>query len=549
MRLNSPITAMLWENWRLTRVEAAQRMSIGLIAGAGALTVVDDGATTAFWLLLVAHSFIWFSIAKLNGGKFADGYKPGFPFFLLYTRPVPTVMLVGVAMAYDALTCLALYLVSAASLGFVFDQPLPTFSVALIILASHFAYACVQWSTRSRLVQWVGSLPFYLPLFFLLQAKVNSSLEFRFSAAENTFLVLMCVLSFVLTVAGVARQRRGDMVSVVPQQKEGSGSYPEWLVNLLRFPCPTKSATRAQIWFELRSSGLPVLTIGFGVATLIFLLFAISVPVSPVRYAAVSVTFLSLPVVLFGLGVNAFGIRRKQGRRYASAFESTQPYGTAQLAGLKLAVRTICVLIALAAIGVSVWGSSSFIGAWGEWLPSGGKVDAVPGLLELRRKIENAAGGLTEFAGVAMAVVVSIAVAGVVAFQASREALRARFPRVLLIVQWLPAVLGLALVLLTLAIRMGFGPATLVGDVMTATGWIIGVSMALGTIYFLWSGFAKRTLTIGYTCGALGISALLAVTGAMGLGGGDEIGPYWLSMAILMIMILAPWSLGRVRHA
>jgi hypothetical protein len=548
MTLNSPIVAMLWENWRLTRVEAAQRMSLGLLAGATALTVTDDGATMAFWIVLVAHSFIWFSIAKLNGGKFADGYKPGFPFFLLYTRPVSTVMLVSVAMAYDALTCLAMYLASAALLGFVFDKPLPLFSVALVILASHFAYACVQWSTRSRLVQWVGSIPFYLPLFLMLQAKVNSSLEFQFSLAENMFLVLMCVVSFALTVTGVARQRRGDVVSVVPQQKEGTGGYPDWLVNLVRFRCPTSSATRAQIWFELRSSGLPVLAIGLGVAILVFVLFFVSVSIPPARYLAVSVTMFCLPVMLFGLGVNAFGIRRKQGRTYASTFEMTQPFGTAQLAALKLFVRTACLLVALVAIGLSVWGSSSFIGAWDAWVPSGSKVDASPGLLELRRQIGQEFTGLAWPAFTALAAVASILIAGIVAFQATRPALKARYPRALLVVQWLPAAWGLALVLLTLAIRAGLAPAPLVGNLMTATLWIAGAGMVLGTIYFVWSGLTKRTITLGYACGALALSALFAATGVFGLDGGGKIEPYWLALLILMILILAPWSLGRLRH-
>jgi hypothetical protein len=548
MTMRSPIVAMLWENWRLTRVEAAQRMSLGLVAGAGALTLLDDGATVAFWFVLFAHSFIWFSIAKLNGGKFADGYKPGFPFHLLYPRPVSTVMLVGVTMAYDAVTCLALYLASAAVLGFVFGQPLPVFSVALLVLASHFSYACVQWSTRSRLVQWGGSIPLYLPLFIMLQAKVDSSLEFQFSLGENIFLVLMCVVSFVLTVVGVARQRRGDVVSVVPQQKEGSGGYPDWLVNLIRFPCPTSSATRAQMWFELRSSGLPVLAIGLGVATLIFLLFAISVPFSPARYAAVSVTMFCVPVMLLGLGVNAFGIRRKQGRTYASTFEMTQPFGTARLAALKLFVRTACVLVALVAIGLSVWGSSSFIGAWDEWMPSGSKADAVPGLLKLRHRFGEQVEGLAGPTFAALVTIASIIVAGVVALQATRPALRARYPRFLLVVQCLPVVWALALILLTLAIRKGFGPVPLVGDIVTATVWITGAAMVVGTIYFLWSGLAKRTLTIGYASGGLGMSALFVATGVLGLGGGGEIGPYWIALLIFLIMILAPWSLGRVRH-
>jgi hypothetical protein len=547
MTLHSPIVAMLWENWRLTRVEAAQRMGLGLVAAAGALLFADNGATTAFWLLMVAHSFIWFSIAKLNGGKFADGYKPGFPFYLLYTRPVPTALLVGVAMAYDAVTCIAMYLASAALLGFAFGQPLPVFSMALYLAACHCSYACVQWSTRSRVVQWGGSIPLFVPLFLMLQGKAASSLEFVFSPGENAILFLICAMSFGLTVVGVARQRRGDAVAAGPQ-KEGSGGYPDWLVNLLRFQCPTSSATRAQMWFELRSSGLPVLAIGLGVAALIFLLYALSVPFAPARHAAVSVTFLSLPVLLLGLSVNAFGIRQKQGRRYASAFETTQPYGTAQLAGLKLFVRTSCVLGALVAIGVSAWGSSSLIGAWGEWLPNGDAKDAVPGLLDLRRKVEAAVGGLTGFAFAALAVVVSIGVAGMVAWQAAREALRARYPRTVLVVQWLPAVWGLTIILLTLAIRKGLGPTPLVGAIVSATLWISGAAMVLGTIYFLWSGLAKRTMTLRYACGALGLSAIFGVAWSAGLPVGESVGITWFALLLLMIIVLAPWSFGRVRH-
>ena len=48
---------------------------------------------------------------------------------------------------------------------------------------------------------------------------------------------------------------------------------------------------------------------------------------------------------------------RRQGRAYASAFEATQAYGTARLAGLKVLVRSVCVLAALIAVGVSVWAS------------------------------------------------------------------------------------------------------------------------------------------------------------------------------------------------
>ena len=41
------------------------------------------------------------------------------------------------------------------------------------------------------------------------------------------------------------------------------------------------------MWFELKSSGFPALAVGLGVAMLIFLLFAISIPVEVVRPFAV----------------------------------------------------------------------------------------------------------------------------------------------------------------------------------------------------------------------------------------------------------------------
>ena len=543
-----PIAAMLWENWRLTRVEAAQRLALGLVAGAVALSFFDIGATVAFGILVLVHSYIWFSIAKLNGGRFADGYKPGFPLHLLYTRPVPTVVLVGVAMAYDAVSCMALYLVSAAVLGFAFGKPLPLFSVALCLVAYHFAYTCCQWSTRNRVVQWVGLTAFSVPMFFLLYNNVTSPLRVEFSLTANVVMALVCVVAFGLTVAGVARQRRGDAVATVSAPKAASGGYPDWLVSLFRFPCPTSSATKAQLWFEFRSSGLPVLTFGVVVATLLFLLFAISTAFVPLRNFAVPLTLAAAPVLVLLLGNNAFGIRRKQGRIYASPFEMTQPHGSAQLAAIKLLVRTACVLLVLGAIGASWWASSSRLDVWGAWFPDG-KTDALPGLLDMRSKLAGTWRELSGYARFAWAVILSIAVALVVCWKAASEALRARYPRLLLLVQWLPAAWGLVIVLLTVAVRKGFGPVPLVGRISIVTFWITGAAMLLATIYLLWSGFAERALTLRYACGALVISAAFGAAWQAGIPVASVVGVFWWALMILMVSLLAPWSLNRIRHA
>ena len=39
MTMRSPVVAMLWENWRLTRVEAAWKLALGIVGGLAALVV------------------------------------------------------------------------------------------------------------------------------------------------------------------------------------------------------------------------------------------------------------------------------------------------------------------------------------------------------------------------------------------------------------------------------------------------------------------------------------------------------------------------------
>jgi len=548
MNMRSPIVAMLWENWRLTRIEAAIRLAQGIVLGSAAMLWAGAGAPAAFWIIFFTNAFIWFSIAKLNGGRFMDGYKPGFPFYLLYSRPVPTTVFVGVTVAYDALSGVVLYLVSAALVGFAFGHPLPLFTVIPWILVSRLGYTCLQWSTPNRIVQWVGSLVVYPPLFLLLQHRVGSPPQVDLSFTEIAVMTLIGVVSFVLTVVGVARQRRGDFVAVAPRA-ERSGGYPVWLVSLFRFPCPTSSATRAQVWFELKSSGLPVLTIGLAMAVTIFLLYAISIVVEPVRPAAVAAPIMfGLPILLLYLGGNAFGIRRKQGRTYVSAFEATQPYNTAQLASVKLLVRTACVLAALIAVGVSLWVSSSLMSAWTEWIPDGQQADAKPGLLKARQEFGDAIGGMTGYALAVLAVVVPVAIAFVIASLAAFTALRARYSRRVIVAGSLLLFIILALVLLAWATNTGVVPEFLLHAILRTTGWIALATMALATIYLIWSGFADRALTVRYACCALVIPAAIGAARLVDMPATNVAELVLLVLPILTVGFLAPWSLSRVRH-
>jgi len=80
------------------------------------------------------------------------------------------------------------------------------------------------------------------------------------------------------------------------------------------------------------------------------------------------------------------------------------------------------------------------------------------------------------------------------------------------------------------------------------TFWISGAAMVLATIYFAWHGFTERVLTIRYSCTALVISAVFVASWLAGFPAARVVEISWLALLILMIGVLAPWSLNRVRH-
>ena len=280
MTMRSPIVAMLWENWRLTRVEAAQRLALGIVAGSAALLLFDNGATLRSGSYLL-DAFFWSSIAKLNGGRFMDGYKPGFPLYLLYTRPVPTVVVRR--RRHGVRRGLVRGVVSRirGSPGVRLRPAAPVVLRGRVDRGPPSCYTCIQWSTRkqSRSMGWIAA-SIACRCFFLLQDRVESPLQVEFSLAE----IRTDGPDWRRVVRSHGRRRSAAAPRRCRRDRArpaGSGGYPDWLVNLFRFPCPTSSATRAQVWFELKSSGLPVLAIGLALAILIFLLFAISISVEP----------------------------------------------------------------------------------------------------------------------------------------------------------------------------------------------------------------------------------------------------------------------------
>jgi hypothetical protein len=566
---------MLWEQWRLTRSEIAWRLILSITAASAVLMLAtltsseiarNMAAVMALVLLVAPHGLGWFSVAMLNRGQ------SGFPLYLLYTRPLRTAVIVGVPMAYLATMSAALYIVSALLLRVVFDHPFPLLPVAAFILILNLAQLLANWFSRRFSLRMLANAAIGL-VWTSVSIKRLTVEEipgpdvappgmwpavFDFAAADYAWIGAIGLAVFGLTVRAVDRQRHGGGSAGVAWNP--AAGFPDRLVGLFRFKCPTMSATRAQLWFELRSTGLPLLTVGILLALMNALLGAVSGPIDAVitadyrEYVSCTVQecYWARPMsMLFAmgsvaavlmLGSNAFGLRARQGRVYASAFEATQPYGTGRIAVLKLTVRLMCVLTALAAIVFSVRASGLFAGA--------GRIFGGP--FETLAFVFGALDGSQKLA---LTVAAFIGAGSAIALLASFAALRTRYSRRLNLAGLLLLCYLAGLVLLVIG---GERWAATLEAILRATSWALTSAIVAMTAYLAWRAFAERLLTPGQACGAALITAAFATAWVTLLGGlalafnteppAFDIRLLAPALLPLTIGVLAPWSYSRIRH-
>jgi len=157
-----------------------------------------------------------------------------------------------------------------------------------------------------------------------------------------------------------------------------------------------------------------------------------------------------------------------------------------------------------------------------------------------------------------MAIVASIGIVAIVAWQAAREALKVRYPRQVLIAQWSPAVWGLAVTLLAVSGSAGILPDPVARIGVMSAMVIATVALVLAPVYLLWRSHAERALNAGYAGGGLVILAAFAAAYAILLraAGEPHAGVHWVAILLMswpvLILLLggavAPWALNRVRH-
>ena len=230
--------------------------------------------------------------------------------------------------------------------------------------------------------------------------------------------------------------RRRDGLELPSAQR---GGFWDWLVSLFRFPCPTSSATRAQVWLDLKSNGLPVLTIGVALAIVILLLCAVSGPIDAAFNAEPRVSCPNAecfyarawpPALCAALTGDRIGPRGKclryspETRTHVHQRIRGDPGARHRAAGLlKVLVKSVCVLAAIIAIGVSAWisvpllGDAVFIQMWN--VPLSSQLSAIKG----------AVAALTGYEQLSLVVVAAVGVVIWVAAFAVFGALRTRYSR------------------------------------------------------------------------------------------------------------------------
>jgi hypothetical protein len=568
--MHSPIVAMLWELWRLTRSEYIFRLAISLAVGVFLMTLATldrdssgggDVVVLALFSGAFFHSLLSLALSKLNGGRFLDGYHPGFPLYLLYARPVRTTAIVGVAMTYMAGSAALSYLLWALLMNAAFDVRFPLLPIGAWLAVLQLVQAFSYWATRSKSVQWVGSMGGYLACCALaLRRAAEGNLQsmrpdtwptlFDYGFVDYALIAVIVSVAFGLTVVGVSRQRRGDSSPAKRRSATESGS-PGWLDRLFRLPCPTSSATRAQIWFDLKSSGLTILGTGFLAALALLLLCALGGGMVFVRSFALSAPVLAALLVLL-MGANAFGIRRRQGRTYASVFDVTQAVGTGSLAGLRILVRSLCVSAAFGMVAASTWIAVSIVNRW----PNVGREGA--GLQQGRDAVEAALLSMTSLQLFALAILVFGMIVLLVTVRASLEALFARYRRRLIVAAGAILLYGFAFALTGLIDERETALSALARAIFTATSLIVAAAIVSATLYLAWRTVVERLLTPGQTAGAVLISVLFAsVWATLTYAGGVRFADMSLAGITLVSLpavlplfaaVLAPWSLSRVRH-
>lgn len=352
--MNSPLAAMLWELWRVSRWELGLRIAgmslitIALCGFANASLGEAETAVVRSVMLLMLLSGSLFSYTWLSS---FDNHPTAFAFRLGFTRPISTERLVLIPLWFGVAAAMVCFLIPAllmrAFLGPAASLPGLTVFVGALV-------ACLMtgsWAPSSRWGQWT-LVCLVLIAVILMLVKLHST-----RAGEEPWLMAMgrpgyfpfnvyyyiaCLLLVAgaswLTIEGVRRKRFGEGWFETDgwwQSSHDEVPARETLseVDVRRFQRkPFSGSWQAQFWLEMHAVGRVVLP----TAILIPLFPMAFVTLGPLMAAEEKnwddapifwlLAILTCPLMYQLVGVNAaIGLRMKQANLQLSAFDATRP--------------------------------------------------------------------------------------------------------------------------------------------------------------------------------------------------------------------------------
>jgi len=375
----NPATAVLWECWRVSRLNLVSMIFLAMLGGAGTFALPMDGELDASLVVALA---IYLALFGQLWALTIDS-RTGFTLRLGFTRPIPTRVLVTVPMVYVAASSAVAYLIPIWVLRTAFGIPLPLLPAALVSTVS-LTLVAFCWSSANPVRRRAFPVILWLlcTTWFLASLVAGSSATgepqttgsaevFSFSASAYGWMALISAAAFWVTLAGVARQRRGDDgFSTAPPTGEGAVARPRsafrtWIADRVRIMCPVSSPARAQLWFEMSTVGARVLTAGALTTLAAPIFFTVLDAAGALGQALYFWVWFPLMVPVLVALPSMLGLRRKQGASYLGAFAATRSLGTAHLVGLKVLVTSLAILLSWSVLVAVLWVFSVWLAAWG----------------------------------------------------------------------------------------------------------------------------------------------------------------------------------------
>ncbi len=371
-------SALLWETWMLTRWGFLSRLFVALAFLAMFMTLYETRDTVReddlSGLRLISFDIAFLcALSGLGLGRLEA--RHGFPFYLGFSRPIPTWLQVVVPMVYRTLFCTALFYVPLLVTDLLYDMPAFFLWASLLMIPITLMAIASQWWTDKKgiahLIGWLSVCAISCVLVYktlhIGEINIEDDPEFdwmwmfSFSLKDYAMITVVSAVSIATSLFGVENQRHGDdqlgtWFAVDPNSSQQFGA--DWFAELYQTDCPTTSAKRAEFWSEINGRALPVFVWSMmGALTLPSLWLLANFSDYVVVWATITFFIACIPLS----GRPTLGIVTKQGATYLSTFDATRPINTAWLAGMKLGVSIVSMVAGMLVIAISMWFSAPLL--------------------------------------------------------------------------------------------------------------------------------------------------------------------------------------------